>query len=243
MSKNMEFPGQSKKRQYSDIVQTSSQAIENPQTDTIIALKGDPGPAGPQGPKGDIGPQGPAGIQGIQGQKGPKGDKGDTGPKGDTGLIEKGIGWAQYYSKDLKPHNLGSTRGTDGWVEFYLDKDSVTSNEKFLTSGYPPLYNISTGRLNFKALPYGSIVNVKYDFSIETFSNNTELWLKTVLCGGEKEVVSYLGLLKYQYSYDMTFEQTLYLEDDSFIKRGAIPYIRSDNAAVLLPKSIHISVS
>jgi hypothetical protein len=239
----MEFPGQSKKRQYSDIVQTNPQSIENIQQDTVIAIKGDTGPAGPQGPKGDIGSEGPIGKQGTQGPKGPKGDVGAQGPKGDTGLIEKGSGWAQYYCQNPKSYNIGSTRGTDGWVEFFLDKDLVTSNEKFLTQGYPPLYNTSTGRLNFKALPYGSIVKVRYEFAVETFSNNTELWLKTVLCGGEKEVISYLGLLKYQYMYDMTFEQTLYLEDDSFIKRGAIPYLRSDNAAALFPKSIHICAS
>lgn len=239
VSKSMDFPA-TKKSGYAQLAQQSQ--VLDPTVSYI------PVP-GPQGPKGD------PGSAGVRGERGERGEKGDPGPKGDPGKDGKSgrdgqtylpvygqdAGWAKYYSKNPGQVTLGATRGIDGWVSFSISEGS--SVEKYLPRNSVSLYNENTKRLNFKNLEIGSQVEVTYNFEIETFSNNTELWCRTYLPGSQESVTSLIGLLKYQYLYDFSVTQKIYIDKDTNRINGALPQLRSDMDAVAKLLSISISVS
>lgn len=236
MSKNMDFPS-SKKSSYSQLTQ---QAL--PQENTISYI---PVP-GPQGPKGD------PGSAGVRGERGERGEKGDHGPKGDPGkngkdgktylpVYGQDTGWAKYENSSTEQTRLGATRGQDGWVSFTIDNKS--SIEKYLPRDSVSLYGGDSKRINFKGLKLGSRVDITYTFEVETFSSNTELWCRTFLPGTERDVTSLVGLLKYQYTYEMSVTHNVFIESDSDKNSGAVPQLRTDMDALARLKSIHISVS
>jgi hypothetical protein len=237
MAKSMDFP---KKKKYSETVQEEKQ-IE------YIAVPG------MQGEKGSTGPQGPAGPQGIQGPKGDKGDPGKQGPQGERGEPGRAgdgydspsgqyPGWAYYKNKSENKIKIGPTRGDDGWVSIFLQIDEDKSIEKYLPKNSVSLLNEVARKINFKALQYGAIVNIRYDLEIETYNNNTELWIRTFSIDDENSVTGFLGNLKYQYSYDLSFYQTIFIEDRDIKVFGGIPQIRSDNEGTVILKGIYISV-
>jgi hypothetical protein len=236
VSKNMDFPS-SKKSSYSQLTQ-QAQPVEN-------SISYIPVP-GPQGPKGD------PGYAGVRGDRGERGEKGDAGPKGDAGkngkdgktympVYEQDAGWAKYGNSDTNQVRLGATRGQDGWVSFSVDR--APSIEKYLPRDAVSLYGGDTKRLNLKGLKVGSRLDVTYTFEVETFSSNTELWCRTYFPGTERDVTTLMGVLKYQYTYEMSVTQSVFVETEADKTSGAIPQLRTDMDALARLKSIHISVS
>jgi len=246
MTKSMDFP---KKKKYSETVQEEKSVVEYI---SVPGMQGEKGDIGPQGPQGLTGPQGPKGERGIPGKDGKDGEVGPQGPKGDPG---KGNGqsyespsgqypgWAYYKNASQNKTKIGPERGDDGWVSIFLDVDQEQSIEKYLPNKSVSLLNQVAKRINFKALQPGAIVNIKYDLEIETYNNNTELWIRTFSVDDENSVTGYLGNLKYQYLYDLSFCQTIFIEDRAIKVFGGIPQIRSDNEGAVILKGVYISVS
>lgn len=240
MATSMDFPSSSKKKKYSDNLPSDNSIIVDPQM--FIAVPGPQGEQGPKGPKGDAGPQG------EQGLKGDKGDPGRDGKDGKDGInilspSMQNIGWA-FYNSLVKPQiRTGATKGEDGWVNIFVDAEGEGTSEEYLPKGSASLYNPNTRRINFKTLNVGAIVTICYNLQIITFSNNTEAWIRTTVDGSENYPTTYIGLLKYQYEYEMSVQHTLFVEDKKFQTSGGIPQIRTDNDSSVILKSIHIQVS
>lgn len=233
ISQNMDFPLPPKKKNYADLAQ------QNQPTDSSISYIPVPGPAGPQGDPGKAGPKG---------DPGPPGPKGNTGPRGEPGrdakrsIYDQKPGWAIYYSKKVNNFRLGATKGDNGWVDFYVDGLGDNSNSLYLPEGKVELYNPETRRINFKNLNLGTQVDITYNFEITTFSTNTEVWCRSVFPGTDRDQISFVANLKYEYSYDLSTTHKLYVSDQMEKINGVIPQLRTDLDSVALIKSIHISV-
>ena len=237
----MDFPS-SKKSNYASKVE-SSQSLA-PDISNLIYMPV-PGPEGPRGPKGEAGPAGSVGPKGDRGDVGPSGKDGKNGKDGKSFETASGQppGWGLYGNSDPLPIRLGANRGDDGWVSFYVDGNSKSTNETFLPKNGISLYSTTARRLNFKPLALGTKIDVTYSFEVETFGNNTELWIRTYLPNSKEEMVSYIGSLKYQYPYEMSVTQTLFLHKESDRISGGVPQLRADLDCIVKIKSIHISVS
>lgn len=227
----MDFPS-SKKSNYAKI----AQQIQQPEVSVAHIPV-----AGPPGPKGDQGPQGP------RGEKGEKGDKGDPGQNGAPGksylpVYNQDAGWAKYVNKEESLIRVGADKGIDGWVAISVDGNGKNI-EKFLPTEAVGLYNVESKKINLKGLSIGSQVTVTYNFSIETFANNTELWVRTYFPNTKDAVNTFVGTLKYQFDYEMSVTQKFYVENDQIRSGGAIPQIRTDLDGIVLMKSIEISVA
>jgi hypothetical protein len=239
MAKSMDFP---QKKKYSETVQ-EEKSIEYISVPGMQGEKGDIGPAGPVGAQG---PQGERGIQGKDGKQGPQGPKGDPG-KSNGQSYESASGqypgWAYYKNKDKHQTRIGPERGDDGWISIFLEIDEEQSVETYLPNKSVSLLNKVAKRINFKTLQPGAIVSIRYDLEIETYNNNTELWIRTFSVDDENSVTGYLGNLKYQYLYDLSFCQTIFVEDRNMKVFGGIPQIRSDSEGAVILKGVYISVS
>jgi len=241
MATSMDFPSP-KKKKYSDniVEQLPGELLGN-----YIAVPG------PQGPQGERGQPGPRGEQGQRGEQGPKGDSGLPGKDGKNGKdgrnilspSEQNIGWACYDNSSRRSIRLGANHGEDGWVRFGIDTDGKDTNEMFLPKESVGLWNPNTQRFNFKTLNIGSIITIRYNIELTTYSNNTEVWFRTFVDNTENYPTTYVGSLKYQFDYDFSMQHTLFLENKGMQLAGGIPQIRTDNDASLIVKSIHISVS
>jgi len=234
MGTSMDFPYSAKKKKYSDNVDQVNETKEL--ATQYIAVPGPQGERGPQGIKGEPGATGPAGL---------KGDKGDPGKDGETILSpsKQNIGWGFYLGKNVQSFRTGATKGEDGWVNLFIDSEGQGTTEEYLPRGSVSLWNPNTRRVNFKTLNVGAIVTICYNLEILTFSNNTEAWLRTYVDGSDRYPTSYIGLLKYQYEYEMSVQHTLFVENKKVQTAGGIPQIRTDNDASVVLKSIHIAVS
>jgi len=237
-SKNMDFPS-SKKAGYASKVQQSQPPVNEISNLVYMPV---PGPEGTSGPKGDVGKQGPSGPKGDRGESGKDGKNGNDGKSLQT-ASGQAPGWASYLNLSDTAVRLGADKGDDGWVTFFVEPNPKTTNEKYLPESVTSLYSATARRLNFKPLNLGAKIEIVYSFEIETFGNNTELWLRTFFPNSKSETVSYIGSLKYQYSYGMSVSQTIFLGKDSDRISGAIPQLRSDLDCIVNIKSIHISVS
>lgn len=198
------------------------------------------------GPQGEMGPPGRNGIPGIQGPPGPKGEKGNPGKPGKDGKSSitasgQDPGWASYSDSAPSTIKLGVTRGTDGWVSLYIGKNQISEN-RYLPEGGSALYNPETKRVNLKGLKLGSQVEVTYHFTVETFYSNTEIWFRSFLPGSQSETTSFVGLLKYQHSYDLSVTHNIFLGKESDKISGIIPQIRTDFDGSAKLKTIYISV-
>jgi hypothetical protein len=239
MAKNMDFPDVSKKKKYSETIQESGVQY--------IAVPGIQGERGDQGLKGDAGepgPQGPKGDRGEQGPRGPKGDRGEPG-KGAEGYDSTSgqyPGWAYYQNKNLKNISLGPERGDDGWVNIDFIKDIDRSNEIYIPKSSTSLWNDEAKSFNFKTLKMGAKVDIRYDFSITTYSNNTEVWTRVFIPDYQQSPVGYIGNLKYQYSYDMSFSQTVYIDAQRIRTLGGAIQFRTDNESSIALSGVYISV-
>lgn len=241
MAKSMEFPESTKRKKYSDNAVSSLEI--DPQM--FIAVPGPQGEVGPRGPKGDTGPRGEQGLKGDKGDPGKDGKDGRDGKNGISILSpsEQNIGWALYDNLNRKHFKLGANRGDDGWVSFFVDGLGKNTNELYLPKESVGLWNPETRRLNFKTIKIGSIITIRYNIELSTFSNNTEVWFKTLCEDDETSPVSYLGNLKYQFDYDISMQHTVFLENKEMQVFGGMPQIRTDNEASMIVKSIHVAVS
>jgi hypothetical protein len=242
ISKNMDAP----KQRYADAVQ-SIKNINLPHTEYVAV-------PGIQGEKGEVGPQGPAGPQGIQGERGIPGKEGKEGPQGPKGEPGRGggegyespsgqyPGWAYYENKNKKPILLGPDRGDDGWVNILMDDDEDNNVLKFLPVGSVSLWNSSIQRINFKQLKVGTKVDIRYDIILDTDTNNTEAWMRTYTPKIDSPT-HYVGMLKYKYPYEMSINQTLYIDLSKIKSEGAIIQARADNESTIILKGMYISVS
>ena len=240
VSRKTDIPGRPNKTSYADAVE-ASRSIEI-------------GPVGPQGPQGEPGIQGPMGPQGERGQQGPRGDKGDRGERGPQGAPGKDgkdaiptygqyPGWAFYENKNQKPITIGLSRGEDGWSKILIDaKGSNTTNE-YLPQGCVAFWNPETQRFNFKSLKVGTKVDITYNFELTTYTNNTELWVRTIFPLSGTTFSQFVANLKYQYTYDFSVTQTMHISSDKMKTEGAIPEIRTDYDSEVVIKSITVHVS
>jgi hypothetical protein len=255
MAKSMDFPNTPKRKKYSENILESS--IDNVESNNFISI---PGPSGPPGPQGLQGPQGPKGLQGERGPKGDKGDRGDKGDKGDPGPQGvKGLpgrdgesfvsnskqkpGWALYDNKNITEYRLGATKGEDGWVSFFVDGLGKNTNEDFLPYIGKPLWVSEGRRFSFLSLNVGAIIKICYNIELTTYYNNTEVWVRTIVDNSDIYPTSYVGLMKYQYDYDLSIEQTLFIHNQRMQKSRALPQIRTDHDSLMRVKSIYVSVS
>ena len=244
MPKAMDFPEANKKKKYSDNTQQSLQI--DPQM--YIAVPGPQGEPGPRGAKGDIGPKGDVGPQGEKGDPGKDGKNGKDGRDGKDGKnilspSEQNIGWALYDNLESKSFKVGADKGDDGWVSFYVNSLGKNTNEIFLPKESVGLWNPETRKFNFKTLKVGSIITIRYNIELSTFSTNTEVWARTLCSKTDSSPVTYVGNLKYVFDYELSIQHTLFLENKTMQNYGGIPQIRTDNDGLMTVKSIHISVS
>ena len=181
---------------------------------------------------------------GPQGERGLRGERGKDGMNGRSYVSPSGQypGWAYYTANTLIPLNVGATNGDDGWVSFFLNEKDIVINEKYLPTESNSLWNKYLRKINFKALALGSKIEIRYDFSLETFGNNSEVWIRTFFDSTDSSVTGYVGNLKYQYEYDISFSQTIFIDDKVLKSSGGIPQIRIDNNGVFTLKGIYISV-
>jgi Collagen triple helix repeat (20 copies) len=243
MAKSMDFPSAAKKRKYSDNLDLSG-LEENPDV-MYVAVPGPQGERGIQGPKGERGPEGLQGPQGPQGEPGRDGRDGKDGKDGISILSPsmQDIGWAHYDSKEKKQVRTGANKGDDGWVNLILAGKGKSTTEEFLPKKSVALWSYDSQKINFKAVNVGSIITIRYNLEISTFSNNTEVWVRTFIDYFDRFPITYVGNLKYQYDYEMSVEHTLFVESKSIQTAGGIPQIRTDNDCYVYLKSLHVSVS
>lgn len=237
-SKSMDFPVNNKNN-YAAKVQ-ESQVLASSSTPNYIPVPGPRGEAGPAGKDGKPGPEGP------QGPVGPKGERGEPGKPGKDGkslitAYAQNPGWARYSDKNNSTVKLGATRGVDGWVNLYISKNQ-TAEDQYLPEGGVALYNPETKRINLKGLKLGSQIEITYSFNIETFNANTEIWFRSFFPGSLAETTSFVGLLKYQHSHDLSVTHSIFLEKESDKISGIVPQIRTDLGAVANLKTIYVSV-
>jgi hypothetical protein len=244
MATNMEPPQPLKKKNYLDAVKSSSPQEIEKQYIAVPGLQGETGLTGPKGDKGDKGDIGPQGPKGDQGRVGPQGERGEPG-KGAEGYDSPSgqyPGWAYYKNASDKLTILGPQRGDDGWVSFNFSPNLELSNQDYIMKNSSELWLSDTNTFNFKGLRLGAKVDIRYDFTINTDSNYTELWIRTFNEKYLNSPTSYVANLKYQYSYDMSFFQTIYIDDQRIKSYGSKPQARTDAESSILVKGIYISV-
>lgn len=239
MAKSMDFPGKSKK--YSDNLAQSYQ-LEQPLS--YISTPGPQGERGPQGLQGPVGPEGKQGPKGDTGKPGKDGQDGKDGKPGVSSLSPSGqrAGWALYDNLDRKQNILGATKGDDGWVRINIDCLGTKTNEDYIPENNVSLYNLNTQKINLRGLAIGSIITLRYDIILTTFSNNTEVWFRTVISDLGLGPTTFAGNLKYQFEYDMSLEHTIFIENEKMQNAGVFSEILTDNDASMVVKSLYISV-
>jgi hypothetical protein len=240
MAKSMDFPEAAKKKKYSDLTQEKQ--------DSQVSYVAVPGPQGPQGIQGPKGEQGPQGIQGPQGQKGDPGKDGKNGRDGKDGISMlspsgQNIGWALYYNHERKQIYLGADRGNDGWVRLNLKSQGNNTIETFLPKeDSVSLWIDVAQKINLKGLKIGSIIDVSYNIELTTLQNNTELWYRSYIENNENYPISYGGILKYQFTYDLSLQHRFVVDSYSTQSFGVLPEIRTDHNSIMVVKSIVLYV-
>lgn len=242
ISKSMDSPV--KKSNYADNVSQIQSQETGLSFLPVPGPQGPPGPQGIQGPKGDSGTPGPQGERGESGKPGKDGKNGIDGKDGKSVISPSGqqIGWASYENSQPKQIKTGADQGNDGWVQLVMASVD-NKNERFLPAGDVSLWNEFTKKINFKTLEVGSIVTICYNIALTTYSNNTEVWFRTLVSDEEKSPISYVGNLKYQYDYEFSVQQTIFIDDFSYKNYGGIPQIRTDAPCEAILKSLYVSVS
>jgi hypothetical protein len=242
ISKNMDAP---KSRYAEAIKETKTSELNNTEYIAVPGIQGEKGEVGPVGPAGPQGEKGERGIQGKDGKEGPQGPKGEPGKGGGQGYESPSgqfPGWAYYQNQNKKPILLGPDRGDDGWVDILMTDDPANSTLTFLPAEHVSLWNPMTQRINFKQLKVGTKVDIRYDIILSTDTNSTEAWIRTFIPKVESPT-GYIGMLKYKYPYEMSFNQTLYIDISKIRSEGGIIQARTDNESSIILKGMYISVS
>jgi len=239
-SKSMDFPSAKKSGYAAQVEQNQNTYQEN--TLSFLPVPGPQGPQGPAGRDGKDGKDGSVGPQGPEGQKGQKGEKGSSGQNGLSSLSSSGqqAGWSSYFTDSEIEIRLGATRGTDGWVSLYISDGE--KNEEFLPKDCVSLWNPHSRMLNFKGLKIGSQVFVTYNLELTTFTQNTEVWMRTFFPSHEQEIAHLVGSFKYQHTYNISITQQVFIENQKMWGNGAVPQLRTDFDASVILNSIYISV-
>jgi hypothetical protein len=151
------------------------------------------------------------------------------------------------FEQDYKIYNILRTVNFDNkYVIIKSKTNDILLSSIFIQYIHELLNKIKTLRkiymFNFKSLKLGAKVDIRYDFTITTESNYTELWFRTFNEKYSNSPTSYVANLKYQYSYDMSFFQTVYIDDQRIKGYGARPQARTDSESSLWLKGIYISV-
>lgn len=210
----------------------------------VPGVQGEKGDTGTKGDKGDQGDTGPAGSQGPVGKPGPQGDRGapGKGAEGYDSVSGQYPGWAYYKNTEGSFTNLGPEKGNDGWVfpKFNLNKEE--SNEEYMSQGSASSFLADNNMLSFKSLKIGAKIDIRYDFTIITESNYTELWLRLFSEKYSNLPTSYVANLKYQYSYDMSFFQTVYIDNNRLRSSVIRPEFRADAESSFFLKGLYVSV-
>jgi len=242
ISKNMDAP----KSKYSEAIrETRGNNISNTEYIAVPGIQGEKGEVGPPGPQGERGERGERGLPGKEGKEGPQGPRGEPGKGGGQGYESPSgqyPGWAYYENQNKSPILLGPDRGDDGWVNISMTDDSNSNILTFLPSGQVSLWNPATQRMNFKQLKVGAKIDIRYDIVLTTDTNNTEAWIRTFIPKVESPT-GYIGILKYKYPYEMSFNQTLYIDMLKIRSEGGIIQARTDNESTIILKGMYISVS
>ena len=246
MAQSMDSPQPLKRKGYSQAIQESAfqqppdlkEYIPVPGLTGVQGekgLKGDPGEkgdTGPQGPKGDIGKTGPQGLRGEPG----RGGEGYDSPSGQY------PGWVYYKNNSSRETNLGPERGDDGWVSINFNTNPTLYIEEYIPKGLTSLWLPDVNMFNFKGLKLGAKVDIRYDLTITTNSNYTDLWFRTFNEKYENSPTSYVANLKYQYSYDMSVLQTIYIDSQRVKSYGLKPQARTDLESSIILKGIYLSI-
>lgn len=242
MAKSMDFPDVSKKKKYSEAIQKTQES--STQYIAVPGIQGEKGETGPKGDKGDQGPIGPKGDKGDRGPEGPQGQRGEPGKgaEGYDSVSGQYPGWAYYKNKNLGEVRLGPERGDDGWVSIEFVKDENKSNEIYIPKGSNSLWNDEAKNFNFKILKLGAKVDVRYDFTLTTYMNNTEVWARLFVPDYDNSPIGYVSTLKYQYSYDMSYNQTIYVDAQRIRTLGGAIQFRADNESNIVLNGIYIAV-
>lgn len=242
MAKSMDFPDVSKKKKYSEAIQKTQES--STQYIAVPGIQGEKGETGPKGDKGDQGPIGPKGDKGDRGPEGPQGQRGEPGKgaEGYDSVSGQYPGWAYYKNKNLGEVRLGPERGDDGWVSIEFVKDENKSNEIYIPKGSNSLWNDEAKNFNFKTLKLGAKVDVRYDFTLTTYMNNTEVWARLFVPDYDNSPIGYVSTLKYQYSYDMSYNQTIYVDAQRIRTLGGAIQFRADNESNIVLNGIYIAV-
>ena len=243
MATSMDPPQLLKKKNYLDAVKSSNpeEIKEYIAVPGIQGERGEPGPKGDKGDRGDTGPQGPKGDTGKTGPQGERGEPG-KGAEGYDSVSGQYPGWAYYKNASNRTTQLGPQRGDDGWVSIKFYPDENMLDNFYMPKGSNQLWQFDTNMFNFKSLKMGAKVDIRYDFTISTDSNYTELWFRTFNERYENSPTSYVANLKYQYSYDMSIYQTLYIDSQRIKGYGARPQARTDMESQIVLNGIYISV-
>ena len=252
ISKKSEIPGMQSKPKYGYAEAAAETVIEtnNPSVPDIDyrILAGPPGPQGIAGRQGEIGPKGDKGDPGPQGAKGERGQKGEPGESSvvaSNGVVSQNrkSGWAYYENLDQSQIRVGLSSGDEGWVNLLNDAKSEGTNEEYLPKGNVSLWSESNQQLNFKGLDLGSRVEITYCFELETYGNNTEVWIRAFSEKATLNSTQFVANLKYKYVYDFSVTQTLYIINDRIRKYGINPQIRADFDGDVKVKSILVHIS
>ena len=243
ITRNMGFPIQEKEqKQFFDSTQPQLQFLPVP------------------GPQGSQGPQGPMGPQGVQGPKGDIGEKGDTGKDGKNGkngkdgkdgqdgisnspVYNQQIGWAKYNNTSNISTTIDPSKGESGWHHIFIDRKYIQKNHSFMPEKSNSFYDENNKRFDFTSVKVGSIIKIIYNLNAEILTSNTELWIATIYPIIGKSNLSLAGFFKYQNTYKISVEHTIYIEDKSMIFNDCQTYIKSDYPCSVLLDSLYISVS
>jgi len=248
-SKSMDFPA-SKSSSYADKVKQENGQVDNSIYIPVPGPQGEKGYPGKDGLPGPEGPTGPRGERGLQGKDGKDGKRVPQGPKGEPGELDpttnpyaQHTGWAIYDNLNNQGLRIGENRGIDGWVDLSVDGLGPNTNEVYLPGNKVPLYNIESQKVNFKHIKLGSRVDITYNLSIETFNNNTEIWLKSLFPDDDNSVISFVASLKYQHTYNMSATHSFFIDTEKVKRLGISPQIMSDLEGMATLNSIYISIS
>ena len=234
----MDFPS-NKKVDYASAMK--QQQPPTPDVSNLVYMPV-PGQEGQRGLKGEKGEAGPDGKAGPKGAPGPAGKNGKDGQPYQS-VSGQNPGWGYYENSSDKLVRLGADRGDDGWVTVSIGELSKKTNERYLPKDSVGLYSDVAKRINMKPLAMGSKIDISYKIYVSTFGNNTELWLRSLMPGTQSAVTSFIGNLKYQYDYEFTVNQTVYLEKEADRVAGIVLQMRSDLDCAVRMQSLHISVS
>ena len=246
MAKSMDSPQPLKRKGFSQAIQESAaqQPTNLKEYIPVPGLNGERGERGLKGDPGEKGETGPQGPKGDTGRAGPQGPRGESGKGGEGYDSPSGQypGWAYYKNNSDRITSLGPERGDDGWVSINFNTDPTFYLEDYIPKSLPSLWLPDVGMFNFKGLKIGAKADIRYDFTITTSSNYTDLWFRTFNEKYENSPTSYVANLKYQYSYDTSVLQTVYIDSQKIKSYGLKPQARTDLESSILLKGIYISI-